>query len=233
MCRSGIRVSASLPVLLFFITGLATGAFAQTQTPIFTPGNLVVTVSGCATEGGTCTNVPNSGNASMINGPAGGYSDDQGSPWTLFQYSVSGATSATYVNSLQLPQLQSGANLPISNDYGSLSEGTLQLSGDGRFMTITGYGLNAATFNGGYLNYCPGNTGTLASSCVPENDNPAMAQTGSLVGQSYTGNIPVPRVAALIDPYGNVNTSTVLYNVYNQNDARSAYTVNGSTMYLS
>ena len=232
MSKLGIRVSASLSVLLFLTAGLATGAFAQTQTPVFTPGNLVVTVSGCATEGGTCTNVPYSGNASMINGPAGGYSDDQGSPWTLFQYSVNGASSATFVNSLQLPQLQSGANLPISNDYGSLSEGTLQLSGDGRFMTITGYGLNAATFNSGYLNYCPGST-DAANACVPENDNPAMAQTGSLVGQSYAGNIPVPRVAALIDPYGNVNTSTVLYNISNQNDARSAYTLNGSTVYVS
>ena len=233
MSKLGIRLSISLAWFVLLMAGLAEGAFAQQPTPVFTPGNLIVAVSGCATEGGTCTDIPYSGNASMINGPAGGYSDDQGSPWTLFQYSVNGASSATYVNSVQLPQLQFGANLPVSNDYGSLSEGTLQLSGDGRFLTMYGFGLNAATFNGNYLYYCPGNTGTLASSCVPENDNPAMAQTGSLLGQSYSGNIPVPRVAALIDPYGNVNSSTVLYNIHNQNDARSAYTANGSIIYVS
>jgi hypothetical protein len=230
--RLSVRVSVSLAVFVLFLNCLTEGAFAQQQTPVFTPGNLIVSVGGCATQGGTCTNVPFSGNASMINGPLGGYSDDQGSPWTLFQYSVNGASSATYVNSLQLPQAASGANFPISNDYGSLSEGTLQLSGDGRYLTIMGYGLDAPTFNSNYLNYCPGST-DAANACVPSNLNPAMAQTGSLTGQTYPGNTPVPRVAALVDPYGNVNTSTALYNIYNQNDARSAYTLNGSTIYVS
>ena len=225
------RIS-TLFILSLTLTSFTMDSSAQQATPVFTPGNLVVTVSGCATQGGTCTNIPSSGNASFINGPAGGYSDDQGSPWTLFQFSVTGATSATYVNSLQLPQLTSGANLPISNDYGSLSEGTLQLSGDGRFLSIAGYGLSANAFNANYLLYCPGST-VASNACVPSNGNPAMAQTGSLIGQTYVGNIPVPRVAALVDPYGNVNTSTELYNVYNQNDVRSASTVNGSTMYMS
>jgi hypothetical protein len=228
LCR---RVPISVAVLLFLVTGLPGGAFAQ-QTPVFTPGNLVVAVAGCATVGGQCTNIPYSGDTGHINGPAGGYSDDQGSPWTLFQYSVSGATSATYLNSVQLPQLTSGANYPVSNDYGSLSEGTVQLSGDGRFLTMYGFGLNAATFNGNYLLFCPGST-EPNNACVPENGNPAMAQTGSLIGQTYTGNTPVPRVAALIDPYGNVNSSTVLYNIHNQNDARSAYSFNGSSIYVS
>jgi hypothetical protein len=153
---------------------------------------------------------------------------------------VSGATSATYVDSLQLPQLTSGANLPVSNDYGSLSEGTVQQSGDGRFLTMYGFGLNAATFNANATLYCPpGYTDPppyTFSTCDPENGNAAMAQTGSLVGQSYPGGIgeiPVPRVAAVIDPYGNVNSSTVLYNIHNQNDARSAYSANGSTVYVS
>ena len=233
MSNLRVRVSISLVALLLLVTGLSKSAFAQQTTPVFIPGNLVVAVSGCATEGGTCTTNEYPGVSVSINGPAGGYGDDQGAPWTLFQYSVNGAASVTYVNSVQLPQVQSGANLPVSTDYGSLSEGTVQLSGDGRFLTMYGFGLNAATFNGNYLDYCPGNTGTLESACVPENGNPAMAQTGSLVGQTYTGNIPVPRVAALIDPYGNVNSSTVLYNIHNQNDARSAYSVNGSTMYVS
>ena len=35
-------------------------------------------------------------------------------------------------------------------------------------------------------------------------DNPALAQTGSLSGQTHSGNTAVPRVAALIDANGNV-----------------------------
>jgi sugar lactone lactonase YvrE len=204
-------------------------AFAQApppQPPFFTPGNLVVAVSGCGVYGGTCTNVP------YGTGQGGSYGDDQGAPWTLFQYIPNGTSSVTFVNPLQLPQNISGANYPVSNDYGSQSEGTVQLSGNGAYLTMMGYGLNAATFNGNYLTYCPGST-MLSNACVPENGNPAMAQTGSLLGQTYSGNTAVPRVTALIDANGNVNSSTVLYNIFNQNDARSAYTPDGANIYLS
>jgi hypothetical protein len=132
------------------------------------------------------------------------------------------------VNSLQLPQNISGANYPVSNDYGSQSEGTIQLSGNGVYLTMMGLGLNAATFNVNPLLFCPPGysdpPGYSFSTCDPENGNPAMAQTGSLTGQTYSGNIPVPRVAVLIDANGNVNSSTVLYNIFNQNDPRGAYT---------
>jgi streptogramin lyase len=136
------------------------------------------------------------------------------------------------VNSLQLPQNLSGANFPVSDDYGSQSEGTVQLSGNGKYLTMIGYGLNAAIFNVNYLNYCPGST-MLSNACVPENGNPAMAQTGTLLGQTYSGNTPVPRVAVLIDANGNVNSSTVLYGIFNQNDARSAYSPDGVNIYVS
>ena len=195
--------------------------------PFFTPGNLVVAVAGCGVYGGTCATPPVGGT-----GSGGTYGDDQASPWTLFQYTPNGASSVTYVNSLQLPQNISGANYPLSNDYGSQSEGTIQLSGNGLFLTIMGYGLNAATFNTNYLDYCPGST-NASNACVPENDNPALAQTGSLLGQTYSGNTAVPRVAALIDANGNVNSSTALYNIYNQNDARSAYSPDGVNIYVS
>lgn len=221
-------------------------AFAQTQTqpqaPYFKPGNLVVSVAGCGVYGGTPPNTTPS-QATCATPPVGGtggttgtgpnsYGDDQGAPWNLWQYSVNGATSVTFVNSLQLPQNTSGANFPVSDDYGSQSEGTLQLSGNGQYLTMIGYGLNAATFNVNYLNYCPGST-MLSNACVPENGNPAMAQTGTLLGQSYSGNTPVPRVAVLIDANGNVNSSTVLYGIFNQNDARSAYSPDGFNIYVS
>jgi hypothetical protein len=50
------------------------------------------------------------------------------------------------------------------------------------------------------------------------------------MGQSYT---PVPRVVALINANGNVNSSTGLYNVFNDNNPRSAYTADGTNIYVS
>ncbi len=221
-------------------------AFAQTpptpQQPFFTPGNLIVSVAGCGVYGGTAPNVTPS-TATCATPPVGGtgattgtgpnsYGDDQAAPWNLWQYSVNGATSVAFLNSIQLPQNISGANFPISDDYGSQSEGTLQLSGNGQYLTIIGYGINGATFNVNYLDYCPGST-MLGNACVPENGNPAAAQTGTLLGQTYSGNTPVPRVVALIDANGNVNTSTALYGIFNQNDARSAYSPDGFNIYVS
>jgi hypothetical protein len=208
----------------------------------FTPGNLVVAVSGCGIYGGGTCN-PTGGTGGSTGTGSGTYGDDQAAPWTLWQYSCSGGCTTptslgvTYVNALALPQVTSGANLPFSNDYGSQSEGTVQLSGDNAYLTMTAFGINAADFNVNYLLYCPGNTGTLASSCVPENGNPALAQSGSLTAPvaGVSGTTAVPRVAALIDANGNINTSTVDYNVFDENDARSGYisSVSSTNMYVS
>src|SRR5271163_2599957 len=205
-----------------------------------TPGNIVVAVAGCGVFGGTPPNTSPS-TTSFATEPGGGtglgytgYGDDQASPWTLFQYTPNGATSVTYVNSLQLPITASGANFPVSDDFGSQSEGTVQLSGNGEYLTMMGYGINAADFNINYLLYCPGST-NASDACVPENGNPATAQTGTLTAPvaGVSGTTPVPRVAMLIDPNGNVNTSTVLYNIYDENDARSSYSPDGVNIYVS
>jgi hypothetical protein len=213
--RSPIFVSVVLFVL--FVNGLATRAFAQ-ATPFFTSGNLVVSVEGCGIYGGTCTSVPNGTGNGTGNSSVGGYGDNQGAPLTLFQYSPSGTSSVTFVNSLVLPQTVSGANLPVSGEYGSSSEGALQLSGTGQYLTIMGYGVNAASFNSN-----PGSYSTPST-------NTALGQSGSLTGQSYTA---VPRVTALIDPYGNVNSSTAIFNIFNANNPRSTYTADGIHIYVS
>ncbi|MGA7240237.1 MAG: hypothetical protein WBY44_31425 [Bryobacteraceae bacterium] len=127
---------------------IAAPAFAEST--LFTPGNLVVAVEGCGLHGNTCTSVPHGTGAGAGNSSVGGYGDNQGAPLTLFQYAPNGTTSVTYVNSLVLPQNGSGANFPVSSEYGSSSEGTLQLSGGGQFLTIMGYGINAATFDAAY-----------------------------------------------------------------------------------
>jgi hypothetical protein len=116
-----------------------------------------------------------------------------------------------------LPQTASGANLPVSGEYGSSSEGTVQLAGTSQYLAIMGYGVNAATFNS--------NPDAYSAAA-----NTALAQSGSLTGQSYT---PVPRVVTLVDSYGNVNSSTALYNIFNGNNPRSTYTADGLHIYVS
>jgi hypothetical protein len=191
----------------------AAPAFADT---IFDTGNLVVAVSGCGIYGGTCTSVPGGTGNGTQNSSVGGYGDNQASPLTLFQFTTGG----TYVNSLVLPQSSSGLDLPVSAEYGSSSEGTLQLSGNGEYLTIMGYGINANTFNA---------AAGIPNSYSPTGD-PRLAQSGSLTGMGYT---PVARTVALIGADGSVNSTTGLLNIFNENNPRSAYTANGTTIYVS
>ncbi len=72
-------------------------------------------------------------------------------PLTLQQFSVSGTSSAAAAGSLVLPQVSlAGGNYAISGEYGSSSEGTLQLSVNGQYLTLMGYGTNANTYNSTY-----------------------------------------------------------------------------------
>ncbi|MFZ0315060.1 MAG: hypothetical protein WAL85_20335, partial [Candidatus Korobacteraceae bacterium] len=208
----GRILAAVLAAALF----LSLPAFAQEGT-FFTPGNLVVTVEGCGVYGGTCTNVPNGTGNGTGNSSVGGYGDNQASPLTLFQYAPSGTSSVSFVNSLVLQPTSSAGNVNLASEYGSSSEGTIQLSGGGQYLTILGYGINVGAFN-----LDPDAYGAAPSG--------AMAQSGSLTGQSY---IPVPRVLTLIDANGNINSATAIYNIFNTNNGRSAYTLNGSTAYVS
>lgn len=167
---------------------------------VFQTGDLVVSVEGNGVWGAA----------------SGSYGDNQAAPLTLMQFAPSGTSSASYAGSLVLPQTRSGANSAISGEYGSSSEGGLQLSGNKAYLTVMGYGVNAAAFNANPAAY-----GDATS---------ALGQSGSLTGQGYT---PVPRVVALIGKNGSVDTSTTLYNVFNGNNPRSVATVDGSSFYVS
>jgi hypothetical protein len=191
-------------------------ALGQQTTP-FTTGNLVVAVEGCGVHGGTCTAVPNGTGDGTGHSSVGGYGDNQASPLTLFQYTPVGTTTATFVNSLALPQTAMGANFPVSAEYGSSSEANLQLSGSGQYLTIMGYGVNAAAFD----------ANPTLFGAAPSN---ALGQSGSLTGKSYAA---VPRVIALIDSNGTVTSTTALYNIFDTNNPRSIYTVDGTTAYVS
>ncbi len=182
-----------------FILALFTGVCAAST---FSMGNVVVAVEGNGVYGAT----------------SGGYTDNQAAPLTLFQYMPTGTSSASYVNSVTLPQVSSGANFAVSGEYGSSSEGTLQISGNGQYLTVMGYGVNAAAFNANPGAYSPSSTNT------------ALGQSGSIPGQNY---MAVARVVALIDANGAVNSSTGLFNVFNGNNPRSAYTADGTNIYVS
>ncbi len=108
-----------------------------------------------------------------------------------------------------LSQTTMGNQYAISGEYGSSSEGTLQLSGNGQYLTIMGYGVNANTFNTG---------GTAVYGTA------ALAQSQSS---------QVARVVALISANGSVDSSTALTNVFSGNNPRSVYTVNGTSFYVS
>ncbi len=96
----------------------------------FTPGDLVISVSGDGNDSGT-------------------YGDNQASPITLEEITPEGEI----VGELVLPQeptaVDGTTEYAISGEYGSSSEGSLALAANGESLVIAGYGVNAATFNAG------------------------------------------------------------------------------------
>ena len=173
----------------------------------FTPSDLVISTVSCSVGSSTCDST------------GGGL--DTAAPIALQEFSLgTGGTSASSVGSLTLPQTPSGANSAISGEYGSASEGILQDSVNGQYLTIMGYGVNATTFN-----TAPSSTYGTA----------ALGQTTSLAPANQTGTVvtTVPRVVALIGGNGSVDTTMALTGVINTNNPRSAATVDGSSFYVS
>ncbi|HMI20681.1 MAG TPA: PEPxxWA-CTERM sorting domain-containing protein [Sphingomonas sp.] len=185
--------------LLFSAVALAAPAAATN----LIPGNLVVSVEGNGVWGAA----------------SGGYTDNQAAPLTLMQFSHEGTSNASYVSSIVLPQSGSGA---ISGEYGSSSEGGLQLTSDGKHLVIMGYGVKASDFNANPTAY-----GTLTTDPTKPT---ALGQSGSMTNAGYQA---VARVVAVIDGDGSVDTSTQLYNVFNGNNPRSVASKDGKTFYVS
>ncbi len=161
----------------------------------FTAGDIVISVVG-GVDGNT-------------------YTDNQAAPVVLEEIDP---TNGSIVGDMELPQSASGDNNAFSGEYGSSSEGILELAANGQSLVIAGYGINAATYNAGESN---GNN---------IYGNAALAQSTSVEGGTYTA---VSRVIADISFNGTVDTSTALYNVFNTNNPRSVATVDGSTFYIS
>lgn len=173
----------------------ATTAFAQTSPLI--PGDIVVTIYGKV-------NTPLANNT---------YQDGDPTPISLAQFPMTisaGVDNGTPALLETLPNSGTGANVGIVGEYGSSSEGTILVSGDGLSLALGGYDGNADAVGGPY-----GDSGN-----------------GTALAQSTCAD--VPRNGAVINiATGSVNTSTVLNDIYNTNNTRGIYTQNGTTMYLS
>jgi hypothetical protein len=209
--RVALKRIAFVGVMPAMLAAIATAGPAQADPFSFTAGDLVVSVegNGSGTASGGASATGNTG------GSAGIYQDNQAAPLSLYEFTTTG-TNQTPVGSLALPQTTTpGGNYAVSGEYGSSSEGTLQLTGNGEYLTIMGYGVNAATYN---------------SSQDLNGNGTALAQSCSL---SSCGSSAVSRVIAEIGANGSVNSTTALYNVFNENNPRSVYSANGSTFYIS
>lgn len=205
----------------YWLCGVAFGAIAVwLASPAvanafeFTTGDLVVSVEGDGSNtasGGTSA----TGNTGA---DADTYIDNQAAPLTLDEFTTTGTNQTNPVATLELPQTafttSLGTNSPISGEYGSSSEAGLQLSSNGQYLTIMGYGTNAASYNQNY--------DVNGASLLPTPTGTALAQSCSM--SSGCGGTPQEsRVIALIGANGGVNTTTVLNNVFNENNPRSVY----------
>jgi len=199
--RRKLRYFPSIPPAVVFVGTLVVAQSAVAD-PItaFTAGDLVISTVSAANNGGL-----NLDTATTI---------------ALQEFQLNTDGSASSVGTFSLPQVSSGNNSMISGEYGSASEGILQQSVNGQYLTIMGYGVNANTFN---------------TSALATYGTAALGQTTSLTAANQTGApvTTVARVVALIGANGSVDTSTALTGVYNQNNPRSVATVDGSSFYIS
>jgi hypothetical protein len=188
--------------LNFGALALAGAAAWHASATLFTPGDLIVTAYS---------------NSSL--------SLNQGvsSPISLIEYSTTGGAPILTDTLPTADGVGGSTNLGVVGQYGSSSEGNIQLSGDGQYLTLAGYSATAAA------------AGIQESTNDANNTNfpagtPYAKATVSLAQSTDTD---VPRVAILVDRNGNVNSSTELNTVYSTNNPRAVYSANGSTIYIS
>jgi hypothetical protein len=190
--------------LLIILAAVLFAACPKTASAqLFTPGDLIVSTYGSLT-GDSIT-------------------DGDATPITLEEYSLPTALSASLVLTDQLPTTTGADGVGIEGEDGSSSEGTLQLTGNGEELVIGGYDATAAA-NGIQAASNSANKTTFADGTQWSTSTIALAQSA---------DTDVPRVIATIDPNGDVNTSTVLNDIYNTNNPRSAYSPDGTSFYIS
>ena len=208
--RAGILPARRLGLVAVAGWLVATGPVSAQS--LFTTGDLLVSTYG---------NVGNAATSSAFTEslptPESTFIDGVPTPISLLEYSPSGAVGAAPIVTYTLPTTNSGSNYGIVGEYGSSSEGTIQLSADGRYLTVNGYSAAPSIAGVG----SPGGLGYF-------NANPI---SGVALAQATSAN--VPRVFAFLDANGTVNSSTVLNTIFSTNNPRSSYLVNPTTLYVS
>ena len=199
MKKINLKLTASLLALTLATLG-ANCASAQT-TPLL-PGDLVVVLYGDAGTPATT-----SGGQPIL------YKDGDDTPISLWQFSptiTAGVDNGTPLLAESLPTSGTGPQVGIVGENGSSSEGTIQVSGNGLYVTVGGYDGN-----------------------LDERGGPYGATFGGIaLAQSTCAN--VPRVQAVINiATGAVDTSTVLNDIYNTNNPRSVFSPDGVSLYMS
>ena len=175
---------------------------AQSQAQIFTSGDLVVSSYG-------------STSATLADGAP--------TPISLLEYAPTGGTSLLTYTLPTTDGVGGGANLGVVGEYGSSSEGNIQLSGNGQYLTIAGYSASAAAAG------IQASTNTANGTSFPV----GTAYSVSTVALAQSTDTDVARVATLIDANGTVNSSTAFNTLYNTNNPRAVYSANGSSIYIS
>lgn len=192
------------------VAGLLAAALPASA-QLFSEGDLLVSTYGDVGNAATGTAFTES-----LVTPESSYIDGVPTPISLLEYSPTGTVDASPIVTYTLPTANIGINFGIVGEYGSSSEGTIQLSSNGEYLTLGGYSAAPSIAGTG----SPGGLGYY-------NANPdgvdALAQSTDTV---------VPRVFAVVDANGNANTTTIFNNVYSTNNPRSAY-LNGSSLYIS
>ncbi|HEY4988359.1 MAG TPA: hypothetical protein VII09_01055 [Opitutaceae bacterium] len=173
-------------------------AFAQ----LFKPGNLVVTAYG------------NSGTASL---------DGQLTAITLIEFSTAGGPAVSTFVVPTADGVGGSANLGVVGEYGSSSEGNIQASANGQYLTFGAYGATGSA------------NGIQTATNVANGTSFALgtAYSGSTIALGQSSDKDVPRVAAEIDINGNVNSSTVFNDLFNTNNPRSVFSSDGTSVYIS
>jgi PEP-CTERM motif-containing protein len=151
--------------------------------------------------------------------------DGAPTPITLEEFSTSGGAPILTDTLPTTDGVGGSYNLGIVGEYGSSSEGNIQLSGNDQYLTINGYGATAAAagIDQSTINANPG---------TPQSDL-GMPFSKSTVALAQATDTDLPRIPTLIDANNNVNSSTVLNDVYNTNNPRALYSATGSSFYVS
>jgi hypothetical protein len=185
-----------------FIFGFADLGATRAFALLFKPGDLVVTAYG------------NSATSSL---------DGQPTAISLIEFSVAGGPPVSTFVVPTADGVGASANLGVVGEYGSSSEGNIQVSSNGQFLTFGAYGATASA------------SGIQAATNAANGTSFALGTpySTSTIALGQSADADVPRVATEIDINGNVNSSTVFTDLFNTNNPRSVFSSDGTSVYIS